>query len=400
MAKVKTAYRWNANFWYFKTIEVKEDPDFANEYNLPSRSTWEKPPADNETQWAKRDIQNNCWTLEKLSMSERLKEGLITQAEYEEWYSRRDAEFISVLKQRAMGDVDKIALKEDIDVETTARENADTEIMNKVKTVSKSLQETVTTITTLQENLVANGIADEETKSKIAEVVKSVQANSEIIEALKTALDSNSASDEETKSKITDIVAAIQTNTESLVALRQALTSNETSDAETKSAVDALASLVSTKAESNHTHKYAGSSSVGGAATSANKLATARKIGNASFNGSADISLAQMGVTAAITAALQNAGSGITVTRKNNDCVIRDTKNKFAVKISTYKSNSANTTVFTVNAENDFNSIIGCIGSCESSSARYIFDEDLNEFYVQANDFFKYATLVMFATLK
>lgn len=365
MAKTKTAYRWNANRWFFKKIEVNEDPDFEDEYNLPGRSTWDKPPADTETQWARMDTVNHIWVLEDLSMEGRLAEGLITQAEYDEWFKNRDSEFLSVLKQRAENDVKNIALKEDIDVETTARENADTEIMNKVKTVSNSLQETVTTITTLQENLVANGIADEETKSKIAEVVKSVQANSEIIEALKTAL-----------------------------------TSNETSDAETKSAVDTLASLVSTKAESNHTHKYAGSSSVGGAATSANKLAKAVNIGHASFNGTSDVSLEQMGVTAAITAALQNAGSGITVTRKNNDCVIRDTKNKFAVKISTYKSSSANTTVFTVNAENDFNSIIGCIGSCGSSSARYIFDEDVNEFYVQSNDFFKYATLVMFATLK
>ena len=52
----------------------------------------------------------------------------------------------------------------------------------------------------------------------------------------------------------------------------------------------------STFAPSSHTHNYAGSSSAGGAATSANKLATARKIGNASFDGTADITLSQMGL--------------------------------------------------------------------------------------------------------
>ena len=52
------------------------------------------------------------------------------------------------------------------------------------------------------------------------------------------------------------------------------------------------------KASSGHTHAYAGSSSVGGAANSANKLATARTIslsgdvtGSASFDGSGDVSI-------------------------------------------------------------------------------------------------------------
>ena len=52
----------------------------------------------------------------------------------------------------------------------------------------------------------------------------------------------------------------------------------------------------STFAPSSHTHNYAGSSSAGGAATSANKLSTPREIGNASFDGTADITLSQMGL--------------------------------------------------------------------------------------------------------
>lgn len=50
------------------------------------------------------------------------------------------------------------------------------------------------------------------------------------------------------------------------------------------------------KSATGHTHNYAGSSSVGGNANAAVKLATARKIGSASFDGTTDITLSQMGV--------------------------------------------------------------------------------------------------------
>lgn len=52
----------------------------------------------------------------------------------------------------------------------------------------------------------------------------------------------------------------------------------------------------STYPPSSHTHNYAGSSSAGGNANAAVKLATARKIGSASFDGTADITLSQMGL--------------------------------------------------------------------------------------------------------
>ena len=52
----------------------------------------------------------------------------------------------------------------------------------------------------------------------------------------------------------------------------------------------------STFAPASHTHNYAGSSSAGGNANAAVKLATARKIGSASFDGTADITLSQMGL--------------------------------------------------------------------------------------------------------
>lgn len=71
---------------------------------------------------------------------------------------------------------------------------------------------------------------------------------------------------------------------------------------ETGSAIDgtmtqnAITTALNGKSATGHTHNYAGSSSVGGNANAAVKLATARKIGSASFDGTADITLSQMGV--------------------------------------------------------------------------------------------------------
>lgn len=71
---------------------------------------------------------------------------------------------------------------------------------------------------------------------------------------------------------------------------------------ETGSATDgtmtqnAITAALNGKSATGHTHNYAGSSSVGGNANAAVKLATARKIGSASFDGTADITLSQMGV--------------------------------------------------------------------------------------------------------
>lgn len=71
---------------------------------------------------------------------------------------------------------------------------------------------------------------------------------------------------------------------------------------ETGSATDgtmtqnAITTALNGKSPTSHTHNYAGSSSSGGAATSAIKLSTPRKIGNASFDGTADITLSQMGL--------------------------------------------------------------------------------------------------------
>lgn len=76
------------------------------------------------------------------------------------------------------------------------------------------------------------------------------------------------------------------------------LTVNVTGNAATASSVawGNVTGKPSTFTPASHTHNYAGSSSAGGNANAAVKLATARKIGNASFDGTADITLSQMGL--------------------------------------------------------------------------------------------------------
>lgn len=62
-------------------------------------------------------------------------------------------------------------------------------------------------------------------------------------------------------------------------------------------------------AASSHTHNYAGSSSAGGAANSANTLATARTINGTSFNGSANITTANWGTARTLT--IGNTGKSV-----------------------------------------------------------------------------------------
>lgn len=74
---------------------------------------------------------------------------------------------------------------------------------------------------------------------------------------------------------------------------------------------DNIQTQLDDKAASSHTHNYAGSSSAGGAATSANKLATARNINGVGFDGSANITVpATFGITTAGTGAAYTATVG------------------------------------------------------------------------------------------
>ena len=80
-----------------------------------------------------------------------------------------------------------------------------------------------------------------------------------------------------------------------------------------------IKALLNTKADSDHTHNYAGSASVGGAANSATKLETARTINGVQFDGTGNINIDVgvkniNGVTGAVT--LKDYVTGLSVNGK------------------------------------------------------------------------------------
>ena len=324
MANTRTAYRWNLNGWFFKTIEVAEDPDFPGEYTLPTRSTWSVPMDDTETQWPKINTSTLDWELTDLSMAERLAENLITQEEYDTWYAQKDGQFLSVLKNRADSDANNIALISDVEAEAEYRANADNLINANIASALESIQ-------SLSDSLAANSNADSKNKTALEQAISALQQTTQ---ALQTAINS--------------------------------------------------------KADVGHTHSVV---------ASANKLATARKIGNASFDGSANISLAQMGVETLIASAVANAGSGITVTRSGRDTVIRDTKNKIGFFFSLYDAGSGYSSNYGPMLPSDFNTILGAFGTADSGTVRVSVDLNDNDVCLYSSSNFTIASLFVLATI-
>lgn len=324
MANTKTAYRWTVNGWYFKSIEVAEDPDFPGEYTLPRQSTWEVPPEDTETQWPKINTSTLAWELTDLSMAERLEENLITQEEYDTWYAQKDGQFLSVLKNRAGSDANNIALVSDVEAEAEYRANADSLINANIASALESIQ-------ILSDSLAANGNADSENKTALEQAISALQQTTQ---ALQTAINS--------------------------------------------------------KADANHGHSVV---------ESANRLAAARKIGNVAFDGSGDITLAQMGVETLVASALANAGSGITVERSGRDTVIRDTKNKIGFLFSYYDAGSGYSSNYGPRMPDDFKDILGALGTADSGTTRVSIDWDDKDVCLYSSDSFTKATLFVAATL-
>lgn len=95
--------------------------------------------------------------------------------------------------------------------------------------------------------------------------------------------------------------AWVATDTNTWRGVQDNLTSTATDQSLSANQGKVLKGLIDGKAASSHTHNYAGSSSAGGAANSANTLATARTINGTSFNGSANITTANWGTARIIT---------------------------------------------------------------------------------------------------
>ena len=121
-------------------------------------------------------------------------------------------------------------------------------------------------ITTLTNRLNALADSDDITLDQLSEIVDYIKNNKDLIDAITTS-----------KVSVTDIVNDLLTN-----AFNKPLSAAQ--GVVLKGLIDDL-----TNAFNNHTHKYAGSASVGGAANSAVKLTTARKINGVSFDGSSDV---------------------------------------------------------------------------------------------------------------
>ena len=102
---------------------------------------------------------------------------------------------------------------------------------------------------------------------------------------------------------------AVFTDTNTWRGVQDNLTSTATDQSLSANQGKILKSLIDGKAASSHTHNYAGSSSAGGAANSANTLTTARTINGTSFNGSANITTANWGTARTMT--IGNTGKSV-----------------------------------------------------------------------------------------
>ena len=102
---------------------------------------------------------------------------------------------------------------------------------------------------------------------------------------------------------------AVFTDTNTWRGVQDNLTSTATDQSLSANQGKVLKGLIDGKAASSHTHNYAGSSSAGGAANSATKLATARSINGTNFDGTGNITTANWGTARTIT--IGNTGKSV-----------------------------------------------------------------------------------------
>ena len=103
--------------------------------------------------------------------------------------------------------------------------------------------------------------------------------------------------------------AWVATDTNTWRGFQDNLTSTATDQSLSANQGKVLKGLIDGKAASSHTHNYAGSSSAGGAANSATKLATARSINGTNFDGTGNITTANWGTARTIT--IGNTGKSV-----------------------------------------------------------------------------------------
>ena len=97
----------------------------------------------------------------------------------------------------------------------------------------------------------------------------------------------------------------------------------------------AINTALSGKAASSHTHNYAGSSSAGGNANAAVKLATARTINGTSFDGSANITTANWGTARNLNGVSVNGSTNYTIPVENYYCNVNNSNTNLYHRILT-----------------------------------------------------------------
>lgn len=138
-------------------------------------------------------------------------------------------------------------------------------------------------------------IASDEGISSITTPSKNAYFNADLIDG-KHASEFANVSHTHSTSQITNFPTSLKNPNALNIKLNG--TAQDPYDGSVARTINITASSVGAAA-SSHTHNYAGSASAGGPATSSIKLTTARKIGNAPFDGTTDISLASIGAAAA-----------------------------------------------------------------------------------------------------
>lgn len=114
---------------------------------------------------------------------------------------------------------------------------------------------------------------------------------------------------------------AVFTDTNTWRGVQDNLTSTATDQSLSANQGKVLKGLIDGKAASSHTHNYAGSSSAGGAANSATKLATARSINGTNFDGTGNITTANWGTARNVYIAdsdATNTGAAVSVNGSGN----------------------------------------------------------------------------------
>lgn len=128
---------------------------------------------------------------------------------------------------------------------------------------------------------------------------------------------------------------AVFTDTNTWRGVQDNLTSTATDQSLSANQGKVLKGLIDGKAASSHTHNYAGSSSAGGAANSATKLATARSINGTNFDGTGNITTANWGTARNLNGVSVNGSTNYTIPVENYCCSVGDNNTNLYHRILT-----------------------------------------------------------------